>query len=204
MKNSPLNFANLMTVLRILATPVLIGILIKHREAFNLDAPAATQAMYRYYALGVFAFAAATDAADGLIARFFNQKTDIGTVLDPIADKVLLTATILMLSFPIGFDTYRLPFWFPIIVLSRDFIILAGIAVIFMVRGNVPVVPTFTGKITTLFQVITVLSVLLYLPDVARIPIIVATTFLTCLSGLHYIYRGFVLVSSPHINPHHK
>lgn len=204
MKHSPLNFANLMTVLRILATPVLIGILIKHRQAFDVGASSATLAMYRYYALGVFAFAAVTDAADGLIARFFDQKTDIGTVLDPIADKILLTAAVLTLSLPIGFGMYRLPFWFPIVVLSRDFIILAGIAVIFMVRGNVPIVPTYSGKITTLFQIITVLAVLLYIPGVVRIPIIVTTTILTCISGMHYIYRGFVLVSHPHINPHEE
>ena len=194
MTASPVNWANSITLLRFLATPVFIGVLVKHREAFETGAPPDTLSLYRYIALGVFSVAAASDALDGFIARHFNQKTELGTIMDPLADKLLLIAAVLTLSLPFGLGAYRLPFWFPLLVLTRDLIIVVGIIIIFMMRAHVHIRPSYTGKATTFFQMAVIVSVLLHVPVMLLDGLVLVTTILTAVSGIQYISRGFMLL----------
>ena len=104
-------------------------------------------------ALLVFIAAVISDGLDGFIARALKQKTQLGTILDPIADKLLLTSAYLCLSIAGNIPQYlRMPPYVPIIVISRDVIIVIGSIVVYVVRGNINISPSPIGKITTFFQ----------------------------------------------------
>src|SRR5438128_4829326 len=111
-------------------------------------------------ALSSFVAAGITDVLDGIIARRFRQKTSIGAVLDPLADKLLMTASILLLSLPqMGFAT-TIPRWLMIVIIFRDvFILLVSLIVVLMVGWRV-FTPSPYGKASTVMQVLSVLAVL--------------------------------------------
>ncbi len=169
-----LTLPNWLSILRILITPFFTIFL-----------------LYRYVgvALAIFALAALTDALDGFIARSWGQKSDLGMVLDPLADKLLVTA---------GFISFTLleviPRWLTIIVLSRDLFLIGGSVVLFMFAGKVKIPPTLLGKGTTVLQ----LSALLYTMIVnvgaigSRAPfaLLALTAAATVFSGLDYVVRG--------------
>ena len=142
------------------------------------------------FALFVFTIAGITDALDGLIATYFNQKTALGSYLDPIADKLLLASAFVILAV-----LKIIPGWLTVIVLTRDIII--GIAFIIFALKNIQfaeIQPSFISKCTTTAQISTVILALLN-PDIAGFFIIKRSFFwvaagLTITSGLHYIYVG--------------
>src|SRR5919108_944058 len=144
-RSAVLTTANQLTILRIVFVPVFI-ILLAYREIG--------------WALGTFVAAGITDVLDGIIARRFRQKTSIGAVLDPLADKLLMTASILLLSLPqMGFAT-MIPRWLMIVIIFRDvFILLVSLIVVLMVGWRV-FTPSIYGKASTVMQVLTVLAVL--------------------------------------------
>jgi cardiolipin synthase (CMP-forming) len=108
------------------------------------------------WALALFLAAAVSDALDGLLARHLNQKTRLGTFLDPIADKLLLSSAYFMLAFK-----GKIAWWLAILVLGRDALILIAGAVILLVVGYRTFPPSIFGKLNTAFQVLLVLVVLL-------------------------------------------
>jgi cardiolipin synthase len=167
-----MNIPNILTILRILLVPVFI--------VFVIDDNLLT-------ALVIFIVAGITDGLDGFIARVFNQKTVIGTYLDPIADKMLLISAYLSLTIK-GI----LPGWLSVIVVSRDIIILSGIAVISLMGKGIDVQPSILSKITTVFQIATIIIALFSLKQypIFWISLIILTTLFTIFSGLQYMYRG--------------
>ncbi len=196
MKKAPINTALAITMSRFLCTPVFIGIMLMHRAVFKAGGDPVKLNTLQWAALGVFFIAAVSDALDGYIARKFNQITQLGTFLDPIADKVLLTAAILTLSLPVGLGDLRFPFWFPIIVITRDIVILLGTIIIFMLVGKVKVKPSLFGKVTTFFQMSCVVGTLLNLPlQFIKFVIIPVTAVLTCISCVQYVVRGLYQVN---------
>ena len=136
-----MNIPNLITILRILLTPLFVILL--------LD---------RYYpwALGVFALAALSDSLDGLIARLSNQRTRLGTYLDPMADKLLLVSGFITLSI-----LNAIPVWSVIVLVSRDIILIFGTVILYMIQGSFEVRPSWLGKSTTAVQLIFILYILL-------------------------------------------
>lgn len=175
-----MNIPNFLTLGRILLTPLLVIMLINRRYA---------------EALGIFAVAGFTDALDGLIARWMRQKTRIGAILDPVADKLLLTSSYVTLAV-IGV----LPNWLAVTVISRDVIIVFGVLILFLFHGGVEICPTIISKMTTLFQLGTIFTVLLN-REIAwfdrLLPLLYwSTAGLTVVSGLHYMYRGFRILGS--------
>src|SRR5215471_17498390 len=140
-----LTTANQLTMLRIVFVPVFIILLVYHELG---------------WAFGTFVAAGITDVLDGLIARRFGQKTSIGAVLDPIADKLLMTSSILILSLPqMEFQT-MIPRWLMIVIIFRDvFILLVSLVVVLMVGWRV-FTPSPYGKASTVMQVLTVFAVL--------------------------------------------
>jgi len=169
---------NLLTVTRILLTPLFVIFLI--RERFG-------------YALLVFIAAGVSDGLDGLIARYFNQRTTLGALLDPIADKVLLSAGFVCLAV-----LMVIPGWLTVVVISRDVVIMLGIAVFAIMNIDFEVKPTVISKITTVFQVVTVCLALINLEisGLRELQLIFywATAGLTILSGLHYIFVGLSIL----------
>jgi cardiolipin synthase len=174
-----LTLANRLTILRILMTPVITVLL-----------------LYRYIgaALALFLLAGITDGLDGLVARSWKQKTALGMVLDPLADKLLLTSTVVTLTI-----LKELPRWFTIILVSRDVILIGGSMILYMFLGKLGTPPSWIGKTTTGFQLATVLLAMLdnFLPAVkpALLPLVWVTLALTVTSGLDYVYRGARLLN---------
>src|ERR1043166_6995513 len=144
-RSAVLTTANQLTILRIIFVPVFLICLTEGQWG---------------WALAVFVAAGLTDMFDGLIARRFGQKASIGAVLDPIADKLLMTTSVIILSIPqMGFPN-TIPRWLMILVISRDvFILLVSLIIVLMVGWRV-FRPTAYGKASTVLQVGTVLAVL--------------------------------------------
>lgn len=172
-----LNLPNLITLLRIGAIPVFLTLLTDKQY---------TEAMI------IFMVAAATDSLDGAIARLTNSRTTLGSYIDPLADKLLLVSSFLILTY-LGF----IPHWLAILVISRDVIILGGFLVLFMITGRSIVIrPTFIGKASTFFQLLTVTQTLLALHNpLWRISWLWGTTLAvagaaTVISGLQYLMRA--------------
>src|SRR6266566_3890987 len=136
-----MGLANWLTILRILLIPVFVSLLV-----YRKPGPA----------LVVFAAAALTDLLDGWIARRQRSQSRLGAFLDPMADKLLLTASFVTLTY-----LKVLPFWIAAVVISRDVILVVGALLIYMLGGRIRPRPTWAGKAATLFQVLAVLSGLL-------------------------------------------
>jgi len=186
------NVPNLITLTRIALVPV-FALMLFQKRAFG--------------ALLIVFLAGLSDVMDGFAARRWHQRTKVGTLIDPLADKILLsTAFILLAVRSLGF-TYVIPLWLMAVVIARDFIILTGGIVIFLIRGRREFPPTVFGKVSTVLQVATVfwvvlsnyvrVSALVKSPFLAAITsphvlgaFYIATLALTIVSGAHYIYKG--------------
>ena len=139
-------------------------------------------------ALLLFVLAGLSDALDGLLARWLNQQSILGQYLDPIADKLLLSSTFLVLSF-----TKQIPWKYTVLVFSRDISIMLITAVLYITTSLRDFRPSIFGKLNTAAQVFAVFFVLLCRIDpvpwinAARRGFLVATMILTCVSAFHYI-----------------
>jgi cardiolipin synthase len=168
------NVPNFLTILRILSIPVFVIFLIYDRF---------------FIALLIFIGAGITDGLDGLIARVFNQRTTIGAYLDPIADKLMLTTSFIVLAI-LGI----IPSWLTVIVIARDVIILLGILILQLTAHKIEIKPIFLGKASTVMQLVTIAWSLVTPFSIVMQSIFPAiiwvTAGLTALSGLLYIYIG--------------
>jgi cardiolipin synthase len=175
-----INIPNILTVLRILITPVFVIFLIRDLHG---------------YALLLFVFAGISDGLDGLIARMFDQRSELGAVLDPIADKLLLTAAYLSLGI-----LKDIPGWLAVVVISRDVLIVTGIAVLTFSGIRFDIRPSLISKWTTVVQILTVAVTLLELrfQGAATLWRILCwtTVGMTVLSGLHYTYLGLHILQT--------
>ena len=156
-------------------------------------------------ALAIFILAGVTDGLDGLLARRFNQKSQLGTILDPIADKLLLVTSFVVLSmrsvFPQPLPSHLpIPFWVTVAVISRDVFILVGAAAINVVTGFRGFRPSILGKINTVVQIVSIGAIIF----AARfpygtgwyLPTIYTTVFaFSVLSGAHYVFFVSKLVN---------
>ena len=142
-------------------------------------------------ALAIFAIAGLTDALDGLIARYFNQRSSLGEYLDPIADKLLLTAGFVILTIPNTHEGVLIPLWITVLVLGRDLTILGSVLVLRLTRSIKPFSPLRLSKVNTVMQITAVILVLLSALTTWVDALAIATLYLvaglTVLSGLLYI-----------------
>lgn len=158
------------------------------------------QEWQRFAAIALFLLAAASDGLDGYIARHFNQRSKLGSILDPIADKGLLLSAIITLSFSNW--AYEIPIWFPVLVIARDLVIVVGTALLHYMLGKTDVRPSWTGKTATALQMLAISCVLLQWEWLHRsfhfagltfnyldVPVILAGLF-TLVSGFGYILEG--------------
>ena len=139
--------ANKITIARILMIPVFVMMAIYYGRSVQRGEPLEWQ---RWAAIAIFVAAAASDGIDGYIARHFNQKSRLGMVLDPLADKGLLLSGIITLS--VSNWAYEFPVWFPVLVVARDVVILSGTLTLHFLNGSVRVKPSWTGKTATALQ----------------------------------------------------
>jgi cardiolipin synthase len=145
--------ANKITILRILLIPFFVVELIYYVETGN--------EIHRLVAILSFAVAAILDGVDGYIARHYNQISELGKILDPLADKILLVSGIVTLSFNHGTFLGQIPLWLTGTIIGRDFLILIGMVVIQLTVGKVAVRPRFIGKCSTVLQMAVVIWILL-------------------------------------------
>jgi CDP-diacylglycerol--glycerol-3-phosphate 3-phosphatidyltransferase len=135
--------ANKITVVRILMIPVFVTMAIYYGQSIERGAPLEWM---RFTAIAIFLIAAVSDGLDGYVARRYNQRSSLGVILDPIADKGLLLSGIITLSISnwsnIDPEYGRFPAWFPVLVITRDAVILVGAGVLHLARsGKVHVRP---------------------------------------------------------------
>ncbi len=175
--------ANQITLVRIGLIPVFVLLAVYYSESVAAGQP---EAWLRIAAIAVFIAAAASDGLDGWVARRFNQRSALGVVLDPLADKGLLLAGIITLS--VSPWQHPIPLWFTVLVISRDAVILCGCALLKLFTDRIEVRPSRTGKAATALQMAAVAWILLELPQPQWI--IAAAALLTLASGAGYVVRG--------------
>ena len=176
-----MSLANKLSLFRILLVPAFVICLVYYR-------PGQSEQL-RYLAAALFLIGVVTDAVDGYVARAEGQATRLGAILDPAADKLFLVTAFLSLSLISTLpEAYRLPAWVPIVVLSRDLVIVCGWLIIVLITGDLQAQPSRLGKATTFFQMLTIISVLLGLPFAKMI--LWSAMTLTVLSGIGYLRRG--------------
>ncbi|HUI26515.1 MAG TPA: CDP-alcohol phosphatidyltransferase family protein [Candidatus Kryptonia bacterium] len=174
-----LTLPNFLTMLRIVGIPVFLILL--------------TGAHYGG-ALVLFVVAALTDTIDGALARIMDSRSELGAILDPLADKLLQVSTFIVLTM-IG----AIPYWLLVIVLSRDVVILLGYLTIYLIAAEpIPVDPSGLGKASTFFQLFTIGFTVTHLArpdlpmDVGCLLMQYCTAVTSGTSGLHYVYTGLL------------
>jgi cardiolipin synthase len=178
-----MGLANWLTILRIVLIPVFVTLLVYRKLGV---------------ALLVFGAAALTDLLDGWVARSRGMASRLGAFLDPLADKLLLIASFVTLTW-----LKALPFWITAVVFSRDVMLIVGALLIHMVGGRIYPRPTWAGKAATFFQILTVLVALLsryYRVSLGTSVVMWLAAAFTIMSGLHYIWQGVhVLNAAEHV-----
>ena len=156
-----MSWPNRITIARILLLPVFVALLLQSDEAHWL----------RYAAMGVFAAMALCDFLDGQLARRLRQRTALGTILDPIADKLVLTVSVIILTYPRwpGYETdLHIPRWVTVTILSKDAFVVIGVFILHLLTGKSDLVnPSRLGKWATALTFLLVLLTLVG-PDTAR------------------------------------
>ncbi len=174
-----MTWANQLTILRMAFVPLFVLLVV-----------------YGYLggAVAVFVMAGMTDLLDGLIARRYGQRTDLGTFLDPIADKLLLVSSFTVLSIQSLDFPVHVPLWLTITVIGRDLLIVLSVLIITLTMGRKLFTPSILGKATTAVQLLTVFVILVGNYFGFALPgteiLIGLTLVLTVLSALHYLGRG--------------
>ena len=191
--------ANKITIARILMIPLFVMMAIYYGRGVQHGSPRELQ---RWCAIAIFVLAAASDGIDGYIARRYHQKSRLGVILDPLADKGLLLSGIITLS--MSNWAYEFPVWFPVLVVARDIVIVSGTLTLHFLNGSVHVKPSWMGKSATAFQMVAIaLCMLQYNPfkEALRIgPFSLGFSFLdlpvwlagffTLVSGFGYVVEG--------------
>jgi CDP-diacylglycerol--glycerol-3-phosphate 3-phosphatidyltransferase len=183
--------ANKITIVRILLIPAFVTMAIYYGQSVQQGQPLEWQ---RFTAIAIFLVAAVSDGLDGFVARRYNQRSTLGGILDPIADKGLLLSGIITLSISNWSDidpTYgRFPAWFPVLVITRDVVILVGSAVLHLLNGKVIVRTSWTGKVATVLQMAAIAWVMLQLHWLPLIYVVAAAGLFTFISGCIYVRDG--------------
>lgn len=164
---------NLLTLARIAVCPILV--LLLHNGNYEL-------------ALMLFLAAGLTDALDGYIAKRFDCISNFGAVLDPVADKLLIASTYIMLAI-LG----DIPFWLLIVVMFRDLVIVVGYFIFVLMGIEIPMRPSYSSKVNTFVQISLMVAVLLEKASIIQVPLIVEVLIFgvlitTIVSGIQYVW----------------
>src|SRR5262249_23970746 len=187
-----MTLANKITVARILMIPVFVTLAIYYGQSIQRGKPLEWQ---RFAAIIVFLLAAASDGIDGYVARRYKQRSHLGAVLDPIAEKGLLLCGIITLSISnwgeVDPEYGRFPVWFPVLVITRDAVILVGAAILHYFIGNkMKVKPRWTGKVATVCQMCAIAWVMLQLRFLPLTFVVIVAGIFTFVSGVVYVMDG--------------
>ena len=185
---SVLTPANQLTLLRMLLIPAFVILVVYGHLG---------------YALAVFVTAGLTDALDGVIARRSGQKTTLGAWLDPMADKLLLVTTFVVLTLPGLNLANRLPVWLTVCIISRDIVIVLTVALVNLAIGPRTFRPSIFGKIATGIYIVTAVGAMLfnYLGYHSAIvdALVWASLAITIISSVHYFWHVRGIIDAPHV-----
>src|SRR6184192_1227001 len=184
--------ANKITVVRILMIPAFVTMAIYYGQSIQRHDPLEWQ---RFTAIAIFLIAAVSDGLDGYIARRYKQRSALGAILDPIADKGLLLSGIITLLISNGRevepDYGRFPAWFPVLVITLDAVILVGAIILHYFIGNkMRVKPSWTGKVATVCQMCAIAWVMLQLRFLPLWFVVIVAGIFTLISGVIYVIGG--------------
>ncbi len=180
-----LTTANQLTLLRMLLIPAFVILVVYEQEG---------------WALAVFMLAGVTDGLDGFFARR-GQQTSLGALLDPMADKLLLVTTFIVLTIPgIGLIN-RIPLWLTILVISRDVVIVLTVAIVTIAVGRRQFRPSIYGKVATATYIVTCVVVMFFnflgRPSLLVTAGIYASLAITLVSGIHYVAYAARIINQP-------
>lgn len=199
-----MNWANRVTLLRVMFIPVFLVVLLGEWPSF-FPAPSGWQAAQPWAAALVFALVAATDAVDGYLARSRNEVTTFGKFIDPLADKLLVTAALVALV-----DLNRLPSWIALVIISRE-LIVSGLRMVAVAEGKVIAASSY-GKVKTILQIMAIVGFIVMgspLLDTMGGPgfgavftaitwvVMVAAVVFTLLSMADYFYHARDIITGP-------
>lgn len=171
-----MNIPNLLTISRLFVTSFFI--LAIHYNEFKI-------------ALWLFLVQAITDLLDGFLARVLKEKTSLGAFLDPLADKAMLVSSFIVLSLK-----GMIPLWITTIVISRDIVLTIGYLLICKFVGKIEIVPSVLGKLTTFFQIGTIVYVLWSDLRPYQDFFFYPTAILTLITGIHYVCQGILILKN--------
>lgn len=180
--------ANKVTIARILLIPIFVVEVLYYVNSGH--------EIHRLLGMLCFAVAAICDGVDGYIARHYNQRSELGAVLDPLADKLLLVSGVVLLSFDHRPYLQTIPLWLTGTIIGRDILLLAGMVVIHMMVGKTKVRPRVLGKVATVLQMIVVLWVLLKWGGRWLTVWTLSAAICTGISGLLYLWDGMRQLSA--------
>src|ERR1041385_7274951 len=184
--------ANKITIARILMIPAFVTMAIYYGESIQRHEP---QEWMRFTAIIIFLIAAVSDGLDGYIARRYKQRSSLGVILDPLADKGLLLSAIITLSISNWSESDpeygKFPAWFPVLVITRDAVILVGAIILHFFIGNkMKVKPSWTGKVATVCQMCAIAWVMLQLRFLPLLVVVGIAGLFTLVSGIIYVMAG--------------
>lgn len=175
-----MNLANRFSLFRLLLIPFFVAILLYYTPEKDY---------LRFWALFIFILLIISDFLDGYIARKSKQVTKIGALLDPVADKLLINTSFILLFTRKGLSAnFSIPLWLPLVVLSRDLLLVVGSLLIYLTQTKLEIRPTLLGKFSTFFQILTIILIILHSNLAYRFWYVAG--FFTIVSGFDYIWRG--------------
>lgn len=193
-----MTWATQITICRILLIPVFVGALLY----YNLSAEqGSVQEWYRWAAVAAFVVASVSDAVDGWVARRFNQKSELGSALDPLADKALLLSALITLSIVKVPGLGHLPLWFLVTVLGRDAILVLGYLVLHLHDQQFKIRAHWTGKVATALQMAVVAIILLKWQVVSQRVLVLLAAVFTVISLMVYIFHAIHTVNEDLAKP---
>lgn len=193
-----MTFATKITIGRFVLVPIFAGFAILYGRSVADGEPLEN---YRRAALGIFIAASLSDALDGWVARRFNQRSDLGAFLDPLADKFLVLSAIIVLTlYDWGSNGWGLPMWFAGLVLLRECVILGGIRILYSAKRKVTIHPHWTGKVCTVALFVVLGWIMLKPVSLSPVyPCIAAAAFILW-SMLEYFRQGLrILKNQAHL-----
>lgn len=185
--------ANYITLFRFFLVPIFIGAMLYYNASAQGGTP---DEAFRWTAVLTFLIAAISDAVDGYVARTFKQKSALGSVLDPAADKTLILSAVVVLSYVRVPDFEHLPLWFLVLVLSRAVVLGVGALIIYTMLHTVKFKPHWAGKISTCLMMIVLATILLKATWMPLDVMIYITGFFLLLSLMVYIVGGMRIIQS--------
>ncbi|HUB68486.1 MAG TPA: CDP-alcohol phosphatidyltransferase family protein [Candidatus Methylacidiphilales bacterium] len=186
-----MTWATRITIFRLILVPVFVILIVTYDDTNDEGRPVE---IWRYAAIAAFMVASVSDAIDGYLARNWNQRSALGALLDPIADKLLLLASLITLGLVPLDRLNRFPVWFPVIMISRDALLLLGYFILRHFLHQVEVKPHLTGKLSTFFTFFAIGAVLFKLGRDLIVGLCALGAFFALLCTIIYVRQGLKLL----------